>query len=152
MALFDFGQKRREREAKQAAREMVNRGIDLYESEKFEEAFSLFQKAAQTGDIAAWHCIGVAYYEGKGATGNKKEAYRYFQKAAEAGYEPAAGMVTRMQQEAEQVKIQLSKAKAAWNEKDYDTCFALLKPLAEYGNPVAQGLLAGMYVGGRGVQ
>ncbi|MEK8020884.1 MAG: tetratricopeptide repeat protein, partial [Candidatus Parabeggiatoa sp.] len=45
-----------------------------------QQAFSLFQKAAQQQDILAQYCLGLAYMEGKGIAVNIEKAREQFQK------------------------------------------------------------------------
>jgi TPR repeat protein len=58
-------------------------------TEQLNQAFGFFMKAAELGNAAAEHRVGVAYATGKGVEKNESEAVRWYQKSADEGFAEA---------------------------------------------------------------
>ncbi|NPA03664.1 MAG: SEL1-like repeat protein [Epsilonproteobacteria bacterium] len=64
---------------------MLREAIELFEKEKFEEAFPLFKNLAREGDSEAMYYLGVLYYEGWGVEPSKEEAIKWWKRAERRG-------------------------------------------------------------------
>ena len=62
------------------------------------KAFEWQKKSAQQGNPAGELSLGNCYYFGKGVETNKEEGIKLIQKAANQGYEPATGVLERLEQ------------------------------------------------------
>ena len=62
------------------------------------KAFEWQKKSAQQGNPAGELSLGNCYYFGKGVETNKEEGIKLIQKAANQGYEPAKGVLERLEQ------------------------------------------------------
>ena len=66
----------------------------------YNQALSLFHKAAEKGDKTAQYNIGLMYEEGKGVEKNYELARGWYQKAAENGDKDAQSALERLEQSA----------------------------------------------------
>lgn len=135
---------------KSAALENVEAMAELgnyYSSVLFDpkKAFEWTKKAADQGYPEALWNLGDCYEHGIGVKENKKEAEKYHQMAREAGFD--------LLPSEPQVEITpLDEALAAIENQDYETAVAILRNLANGGNPEAQFELAKCYQSGTGVK
>lgn len=67
----------------------VDDGIAAYVASNFQKAFEILEPLAITGDPCAQYQPGEMYYQGQGVSKNHDEAFKWFSKAAEQGYNPA---------------------------------------------------------------
>ena len=65
----------------------LQHGIELYESENYEEAFQELLPLAQKGNAVAQSHIGVMYRSGYGTEKNREEALKWFIKSAQQGHD-----------------------------------------------------------------
>lgn len=59
---------------------------EAYSTGNYELLFNLFQKQAIAGDVSAMYNVGVSYIKGKGVNQDKKEAYKWLEKAANGNH------------------------------------------------------------------
>lgn len=64
---------------------LVLAGDNLYKSQKYDEAFKFYLRAAETGNMKAQLNTAAMYYEGKGIEKNIEEALDWYQKASDQG-------------------------------------------------------------------
>ncbi len=69
--------------------ESVEDGIAAYVASNFQKAFKILEPFAIAGDPRAQYHLGEMYYQGQGVSKNHDEAFKWFSKAAEQGYNPA---------------------------------------------------------------
>lgn len=62
----------------------------LLQRNQSKEAFSLFERAAEKGDVQSQYHVGYMYAEGEGVEKNEWGAERWYKKAAEQGYANAS--------------------------------------------------------------
>ncbi len=125
----------------------------IYYSEATEEAlrksFDCFMKAAEMGYKDAYHCIGGAYFDGRGVEKDWGKALEWYQKGAEAGDVMS--------------KLHLAQCykSGIGGEKDYAEAMKLYRQIASrrnlYGKynhevSVAQYEIGNMYMKGLGVE
>jgi TPR repeat protein len=67
----------------------VEDGIAAYVAGNFQKAFEILKPLAIAGDPRAQYYLGEMYYQGQGVSKNHDEAFKWFSKAAEQGYNPA---------------------------------------------------------------
>ncbi|MDQ0318799.1 TPR repeat protein [Pararhizobium capsulatum DSM 1112] len=119
---------------------MVNYGVMLDENGNHEAAFTLFEKAAATGNILAAYNLGVAYRDGVGTKVDAPMAIQWFERASLAKDDIAAFNLAVMLDEGKLVRE--DNAKAA----------KLYRIAADRGNIDAMVNLALMLRTGEGVQ
>jgi tetratricopeptide repeat protein len=73
--------------------EILKRAYDLYNSEKFEEAFDLYKELANKENAIAQNYIGLMYFNGKGMEEDEDKAFEWFLKSAEQGHAAAQNNV-----------------------------------------------------------
>ena len=82
------------------ARAASNLGVMLKEDhQNFEEAFQYHKKAADLGLADSQYNVGVALWNGEGATPDLEEAIRWFKRAAAKGEELSIAALTRVEPE-----------------------------------------------------
>ncbi|BCD68496.1 tetratricopeptide repeat protein [Nitratiruptor sp. YY09-18] len=64
---------------------MLNKAIELFEADKFEEALPLFKALAKEGDAEAMYYIGMMYYEGWGVEKSQEKAIEWWKRANRRG-------------------------------------------------------------------
>ncbi len=64
---------------------MLQKAIDLFEKEKFTEAYKIFKELAKEGDAEAMYYIGMLYYEGWGVEKSEEEAVKWWKRANRRG-------------------------------------------------------------------
>ena len=110
-------------------------GRALYKFERFEDAFPISLKAANSGNRLAQYNLGWMYDEGEGVPEDNVKAIEWYQKAAEQGYADAQVNLGVMYDQGEGVPEDNVKA-IEWFEK-----------AAEQGDADAQHNLGVMYDG-----
>jgi TPR repeat protein len=105
-----------------------------------EEAVILFRTAAEKGNIAAQHALGIAYLTGLGIKKNADEAVKWLQPAADAGHPDAM------------FKLASLYAQGGDLPRNEQKASALARSAAERGHAEAQYNLATLYAAGRGVE
>jgi TPR repeat protein len=123
----------------QSIEEMVSRGNDAWKRGDFPEAFRQFMPAAEHGNPAAQHRIGVMYALGQGVEQDYAEATRWFRKAAEQGHGEAQFSMG--------LRYFLGQS-VAQDDKEAARWFRLA---AEQGIGMAASVLAELYAKGRDV-
>ena len=101
----------------------------LQKSEKNEEAFEYYLKAASQGDAEAQYNLGVCYRKGYGVEKNLTEAVKWYRKAADQGIAKAQGFLGVCYYQGDGV------------EKDYKQAVIWFRKAADQGNAQAQNAL-----------
>ena len=70
---------------RQSVREISKKAQDYYNNNEYDEAYSLFQEAANKGDDVAQYYLGVFFELGLSVKPDIKEALKWYEKAADAG-------------------------------------------------------------------
>ncbi|WP_455036801.1 tetratricopeptide repeat protein [Leptotrichia massiliensis] len=73
--------------------EILKKANNLYNNEKFEEAFNLYKKLANKGNSIAQNSLGMMYGQGKGIEKNESKAFEWHLKSAEQGLPTAQNNV-----------------------------------------------------------
>ena len=129
----------KQKEHQEQVDEIYNKAQKLYEDEKFEKAFELYQKAAEMGSMDAIAGLGWCYFNGYGVEKDLEKAYKYNSEAAEQGIPRAQNNLGVMYDKGEGVKKNKNKAAE------------LYRKAAEQGYALAQCNLGWMYEDGVGV-
>ena len=122
------------------AEECYKKGIDCFESKKFEEAVSWFRGSAEKGNASAQCYLGYLYENGIGVEKSNIEAVKWYTKAAEQGDTLAQNNLGSMYREGKGV------------QKDVDEAARWFRVAAGQGHVLAQYNLAIMYQIGAGVK
>ena len=122
------------------AEECYKKGIDCFESKKFEEAVSWFRGSAEKGCASAQCYLGYLYENGIGVEKSNVEAAKWYTKAAEQGDTLAQNNLGSMYREGKGVPKNFEEA-ARW-----------FRVAAGQGQVLAQYNLAIMYQIGAGVK
>ena len=122
------------------AEECYKKGIDCFESKKFEEAVSWFRGSAEKGNASAQCYLGYLYENGIGVEKSNIEAAKWYTKAAEQGETLAQNNLGSMYREGKGVPKNFEEA-ARW-----------FRVAASQGRVLAQYNLAIMYQIGAGVK
>ena len=86
------------------AEKRYNSGMDCFEKQDYEQAFSYFLIAGEVnGYAAAQNMLGICYRDGLGTQKDSAEAERYFKLASDQGYQKAADNLAKMSEEKEAV-------------------------------------------------
>ncbi|WP_050724129.1 tetratricopeptide repeat protein [Nitratiruptor sp. SB155-2] len=64
---------------------MIEKAVDLFENDKYDEALPIFKKLAKEGDAEAMYYLGMMYYEGWGVEKDEKMAVEWWKKANRRG-------------------------------------------------------------------
>ena len=123
-----------------AAASPLQKGISLYESKQFQEAFPLIEKEAQNGNAEAQYYLGRMYRWGEGTHQDLDKAFHWYSKGAKQGNRKAQNNLAFMYFNGLGVQKDLKKA------------FELYTLSAEQGTAAAQFNLGMMYRDGIGVQ
>ena len=158
------------------AEQDLKRAKELFDEEKYDQAFRWYRKAAKKEHSGAQTTLGSLYYHGKGVKKNHKKAVEWYRKAANKGNPKAQTELAQMYYEGEGVKQDYKKAaewtlkaaeqgyaRAQYNigvlffkgegvEQHYKKAVEWYRKAAEQGNLGAQGNLAKMYEKGDGVE
>ena len=162
--------------AEQSSQEIMNRGIEAYNSEDYILAFGCFYELAERGDPAAQFNLGLMYERGKGVEQSYEKALEYYLKAAEQGnasaqfslgslYQYGEGVEQSFDKAAEYYRLAADQGDAdAWHnlgllylrgegvEKSAEQAAECFRLAAEQGVPEAQYNLAVMHQSGEGVE
>lgn len=117
----------------------LERAVSLVESEKYTEAFAIFQKLAEAGDPEAQHNLALLYRTGKGVQKDLEISGSWFRKAADQGVSDAQYYLGHMYDLGEGVD-QNRKYAYVWYRK-----------AAEKGHGLAQINLGVLYANGLGI-
>ncbi len=122
------------------AEECYKKGIDCFESKKFEEAAFWFRGSAEKGNASAQCYLGYLYENGIGVEKSNIEAAKWYLKAAEQGNTLAQNNLGSMYREGKGV------------QKNVDESARWFRVAAVQGHVLAQYNLAIMYQIGAGVK
>lgn len=75
-----------------------NCGKKAFQAHQYERAFFKLKPQAEKGQVDAQYALGYMYYYGKGVVENRKEAYFWIKKAANAGQRDAIEALQRLKQ------------------------------------------------------
>ena len=64
---------------------MLKKAVELFESDRFDEALPIFEKLAREGDAEAMYYLGMMYYEGWGVEKSQEEAVHWWKRANRRG-------------------------------------------------------------------
>ena len=118
----------------------IEKGNQLYEQGKYNEALPLIKKGAVSGDAEAQFNLGRMYSKGHGIKQNLEQAMYWYKKSADQGHLKATYNLAYMYSHGKGVKENPEKA------------YKLYLESAEKGLPAAQFNLALMYFKGKGVK
>lgn len=105
----------------------------------YQQAFQLFEQAANNGEQEAFYYLGVMNLEGQGVPKNREAALYWLHKAVEIGDQRAIGKIGQLYLEDEVLK-------------DYRQALDIFNTAAEQGHQTAQFYLGKMYAQGLGVE
>ena len=116
-------------------------GRKCFEENRFEEAFSLFMKAAKLGNAQAMFDLGYhCYNEGHGVEENEAETIRWIKSAAELGHDEG------------QFNLGICYLEGCGVKKDETEAIKWIKLAALQKNAEAQLVLGNLYYNGNGVE
>lgn len=118
----------------------TQRGIDLYNNDRYVEAVACFQVAAKAGDAKAQAWLGSMYQEGEGVEKNTQIAINLYNKAIAQNFTMAMRFLGNMYRDGDGVG------------KDPGKAFALYKKAADLNDSRCLLLVASCYQGGSGVE
>ena len=118
-----------------------NKGVIAFEKSDYATAMLLWEPLAISGDAAAQFNIGSLYYNGLGVTKDVETGIDWYLQSSEQGYQKAK----------KQIQVILVTADKLVRMGFHSNGMERLKPLADYGNPVAQTYLGTLYENGTGV-
>lgn len=131
------------REAEAQVRPYLDRGMEAFKEERYQDALPDLRKAADLGDAEAQYRCALMYLQGMGVERNGKEGIDWLIKAAKQGHEQAR---------AASGKMFAKNGLAAYNAEDYQKAIPLLEKAAMLGNAEAQNLLGLCYGAGKGTE
>lgn len=131
------------REAEAQVRPYLDRGMEAFKEERYQDALPDLRKAADLGDAEAQYRCALMYLQGMGVERNGKEGIDWLIKAAKQGHEQAR---------ATSGKMFAKNGLAAYNAEDYQKAIPLLEKAAMLGNAEAQNLLGLCYGAGKGTE
>lgn len=131
------------REAEAQVRPYLDRGMEAFKEERYQDALPDLRKAADLGDAEAQYRCALMYLQGMGVERNGKEGIDWLIKAAKQGHEQAR---------AASGKMFAKNGLAAYNAEDYQKAIPLLEKAAMLGNAEAQNLLGLCYGAGKGAE
>lgn len=126
--------------ASESQEQLVLSGIDLFEKEKYEEAFAFFKQAALMDNPEAEYRLGYCYRFGRGIQQDHFQAVKWFQKAAEHGNANALYFLS--------ICYYMGQAVS----QDYSKAFEYANMAAMQGHADAQAEVANYYCDGKGVE
>lgn len=129
----------KQEENREQAEDIFKKAEEYYDDEKYEQAFELYQQAADMGSMDAVARVGRCYLTGFGVDKDLEVAFKYCKEAAEKGSFYGQNTLGWMYENGEGVKKNVVKA-AEWYRK-----------AAEQGYAIAQNNLGTMYRNGYGV-
>ena len=123
----------------QDAKDVYKEGKDLYEAQKYKEAFAKFSSAAQQGNKKAQYYLGRCYDKGRGVAEDNAKAFEWYQKSASQDYHKA------------QYELGRCYKKGKGTTKDLVKAAEYFQKSATQGNAEAQYELGKCYLKGKGV-
>lgn len=96
--------------------ESFNKGEELYEHKKYEEASNYFIKVAHQGFPEAQNYIGYMFLTGLGIEQDNEKAFSWYQSAASSGHAPSQNSLGYMYHQGTGIAKDLVKAKE-WYQK-----------------------------------
>lgn len=117
----------------------TERGIELFHSERYDEALTCFQTAAKAGDASAQTWLGYMYQYGEGVTKNPQIAINMYNKAIAQNYPIAMRYFGDMYRDGDGIG------------KDPDKAFALYKKAADLNDSHSLLRVSQCYYSGIGV-
>lgn len=133
------------------ATQKYQRGMTLFKQNKVNEAFKLFEEAANENVVEAQLQMGRCYESGTG-TGEGIDMFKameYYTQAMENGNNVALEQVNRL--EADAVKL-FNKGVDYYNKENYKRAFTYFKEASELGFAAAQNMLGYCYMSGLGTE
>ena len=124
----------------QAQNEDLDQAVAAYNSGDYAKAVSLWEPYARQGNREAQYAMGVAFYEGKGASRDLDQAIEWFRKAADSGQTTAMFNLGVAYWEGRGVKQNFSRAVDWWERA------------AELGDVTSQYNLGLAYYLGKGAE
>ena len=112
----------------------------LYKNKEYSQAFSLAKRAADLGHAAACNLAGLCYANGFGVEVNLPQAKAFFQRSAKGGFPRGIK------------NFAMTAMDEACGPPDYAAAVKLLNQADEAGDSKAPGILALLYLEGRGVE
>ncbi|BCD59821.1 MULTISPECIES: tetratricopeptide repeat protein [unclassified Nitratiruptor] len=64
---------------------MIQKAVDMFEKDRYEEALPIFKQLAKDGNAEAMYYLGMMYYEGWGVEKDEKAAVEWWKKANRRG-------------------------------------------------------------------
>ena len=113
----------------------IRQGIELFEDERFDEAFEIFKICAKGKEPFAQYMLGLCYYHGHGTDINKASALFWFLESAEQSLTKSQMMVGYMYLNGDGV------------EQDTDKALSFLEKAAEKQDVYSCRVLGGIYSG-----
>lgn len=123
----------------QSADKLYEEGKNLYDQEKYAEAFPKLKTAAEKGHKKAQYRLGRCYDKGRGTTENDQLAFQWYEKSAAQGYAKAQYQLGKCYKDGEGV------------QKDKKKAFELFKKAAAQENADGEFALGKAYFKGKGV-
>lgn len=115
-------------------------GVIKFDSEQYEESFSLLSPLAENGHLAALYYVGLMYFRGKGVEKNIQLGLDMLDSSSEAGYAQSINMLASLYSKGDGV------------QKDLKRSHDLYLDAAEQGYKQAQYKMATIYAHGIGVE
>lgn len=131
--------------------EELKKGIAAAEAKNYTEALKWYRLAANKENTVAMHNIGAMYYNGEGIDFDDVEAIKWFQKAADKGFEPSKKTLAAVQKDINEGINDFEKAGIAFDKNDYETALKYYKSSADKGYSEAMFQVGSMYYYGDGV-
>lgn len=72
-------------EKRKSIRDICNKALAFFKANEFDDAFPLFQEAANKGDNIAQYYLGIFYEQGYSVKPNMEESLKWLEKSADAG-------------------------------------------------------------------
>ncbi|KTD11260.1 tetratricopeptide repeat protein [Legionella jamestowniensis] len=85
------------------ARSNLIEGIKSFRVQDYRQAFVRLKPEAKKGNRDAQYAVGYMYYYGQGVTENRKKAWYWINKAAQAGQPEAVAALTILQQQPQSI-------------------------------------------------
>jgi TPR repeat protein/serine/threonine protein kinase len=117
----------------------ARKGMELYDAKRYDEAFPLVKRAAESGHARSQSALGWMYDNGKGVAQDYTQAVYWFRKAADQGDAHGESNLGVMYENGQAVK------------QDYAQAVSWYRKAADQGAAYAEAHLGSMYQHGRGV-
>lgn len=123
----------------QSSDKIYEKAKALYDAKNYDQAFPLFQTAAQKGHRKAQYRLGLCYDKGRGVKENDQQAFHWYGLSAAQGYAKAQYQLGRCYKKGEGTAKDISKA------------VSLFSKAAKQGNADGMYALGKCYLKGQGV-